>query len=193
MKRVAGTRMWMALIALAVVGSQGAAAAGEQRHERSLGGRLSGFQEAPTVFSPGRGDFEMRIARDEQSFDFKLRYDGLEGAVTQAHIHVGQIRVSGGISIWLCQTAAAAAPAAVAGITPTCPGPNSGEVEGTVTAAHVIGPATQGVAAGEFAEILRAIRLGLTYANVHTARSPGGEIRGQILDDHDDHDRGHDR
>jgi hypothetical protein len=39
---------------------------------------------------------------------------------------------------------------------------------------------TQGVAPGDFDELVAAIRNGLAYANVHTAQSPGGEIRGQI-------------
>ena len=47
-------------------------------------------------------------------------------------------------------------------------------------AADVVGPAGQGVAAGEFEEVLTALREGVTYANVHSARNPLGEIRGQI-------------
>jgi len=39
---------------------------------------------------------------------------------------------------------------------------------------------TQGLDAGDFEAALRAIRSGSTYANAHTARFPGGEIRGQI-------------
>lgn len=54
------------------------------------------------------------------------------------------------------------------------------------TAANVIGPAAQGVAIGEFEEVLRALRLGVAYANVHSDRSPGGEIRGQIRRHDDD-------
>jgi hypothetical protein len=54
-------------------------------------------------------------------------------------------------------------------------------VEGTITAANVIAIAAQGVAAGEFAEVVDAIRAGVTYANVHTFPIfTGGEIRGQI-------------
>jgi hypothetical protein len=105
----------VALMAVAVLGSHGAIAAGEQRHERSLEARLSGSQEVPVVFGGARGSFEMRIARDEQSFDFKLRYQGLESPVTMSHIHVGQVRINGGISIWLCQTTASPAPTSVAG------------------------------------------------------------------------------
>jgi len=59
-----------------------------------------------------------------------------------------------------------------------------------LTAANVIGPAGQGVAAGEFAELLRAMRQGLTYANVHSSLATGGEIRGQIqVKNGEGHDR----
>jgi CHRD domain len=44
----------------------------------------------------------------------------------------------------------------------------------------VIGPAGQGISAGQFDELVDAIRAGATYANVHTTLYPGGEIRGQI-------------
>jgi hypothetical protein len=53
----------------------------------------------------------------------------------------------------------------------------------------VIGPAGQGIAAGEFAELLAAMRAGVTYVNVHSTLYPGGEIRAQIsADDHRGHD-----
>ena len=107
--------------------------------------------------------------------------------MTQSHIHVGQLRVNGGIAIWLCQTAATPAPAAIAAITPDVSRLARRNGQGTVTMAKVIGPAAQCVAVGEFQEVLRALRLGVTYANVHSTRSPGGEIRGQIQVD-----RGHD-
>ena len=52
----------------------------------------------------------------------------------------------------------------------------------------MIGPGGQGIAAGEFAELVRAMRAGATYVNIHTTAFPGGEIRGQVSDD----DRGRD-
>jgi hypothetical protein len=62
---------------------------------------------------------------------------------------------------------------------PACPnGPAT--VTGTVNASDIIGPAGQGVAAGEFEEAIRAMRTGAAYANVHTMVYPSGEIRGQI-------------
>jgi hypothetical protein len=80
--------------------------------------------------------------------------------------------------VWLCGTATLPGPTG----TPTCgaPGGDGPEAWGTLTAANVVGPAGQLVAAGEFAELVRAIKSGVTYANVHTTAVTAGEIRGQI-------------
>ncbi len=139
-----------------------------------LKARLRGFQEAPAISTTGSGEFRGKINDDGTSIDYKLSYSGLEGgSVLFAHIHLGQRSVSGGVIVFLC----ANVPVPVT--TPACPTP-SGTVTGTVTASDVIGPAGQGITAGEFAELLRAIRHGVTYANVHTTAFPSGEIRGQI-------------
>lgn len=53
-------------------------------------------------------------------------------------------------------------------------------ITGTIRAADVIGPEGQGIAAGEFDELILAVREGATYVNVHTSGRPGGEVRGQI-------------
>jgi hypothetical protein len=53
----------------------------------------------------------------------------------------------------------------------------------------VLGPGVQGIAAGEFAELLTAIRSGVSYANVHSAKFPSGEIRGQIQKDENQEDQ----
>jgi hypothetical protein len=102
--------------------------------------------------------------------------------VTQAHIHFGAVGISGGISAWLCGTVSNPGPTG----TPACVGDTptdltSGEASGEIAAAQVIGPAGQGIAAGEFAELLAAIRAGATYANVHSTGRAGGEIRGPIF------------
>jgi hypothetical protein len=57
-------------------------------------------------------------------------------------------------------------------------------VVGTITPAQVLAQAGQGIAAGEFDEVVRALRAGAMYANVHTATFGPGEIRGQIRRDH---------
>jgi hypothetical protein len=135
---------------------------------------LIGYQEVPAVSTQARGQFRARISNDK--IEYELEYSGLEGTVTQAHIHFAQRGVNGGIAVWLCQTATNADPT---GLAPTCPAPG-GKVTGALTAANVIGPTGQGIAAGEFAEFLRALRSGVTYANVHSSKFPGGEIRAQL-------------
>jgi hypothetical protein len=137
---------------------------------------LSGYNEVPAVSTVAAGDFRARISNDDSRIDYELSYTGLEGTVTQAHIHVGQANVNGGISVWLCSNLAS--PPTPVGVQP-CPPPPA-TITGTIVASDVVGPAAQGIAPGEFAELLRAIRAGRTYANVHSTKFPGGEIRDQL-------------
>lgn len=125
-----------------------------------------------------RGEFRARISDDEQSIDYKLTYSGLQGKVTQAHIHVAQRSVQGSIVIWLCGTETNSGPSG----TQTCPPDQDSNAisTGTSTAADVVAASmtSQQLAAAERGEVIAAIRAGVAYANVHTDLSPGGEIRG---------------
>jgi CHRD domain-containing protein len=160
----------IAAAAILVVSSATVLGAGQN----SFSTRLSGFNETPlTIVTTGTGSARVRISGDGQSLTYWVTYSGLEGAVTQSHIHVGQPATSGGVSIFFCSNLGNG-PAG----TPACPA--SGTVTRTVSAADVIGPAGQGVAAGEWADLLKAIRAGATYANVHSTIWPTGEIRGQL-------------
>jgi hypothetical protein len=134
--------------------------------------RLSGYNENPTLSVEGSGKFEARLK--PASFDYTLTYSGLDSGVLQAHIHFGAKWVNGGISVFLCSNLGNG-PAG----TQACPTPG-GTVTGTITAANVIGPSGQDISAGQFDELLQAMRAGLTYANVHSNKYTGGEIRGQI-------------
>jgi hypothetical protein len=181
----------MAVSAVAIAGGGGKAST-----------RLSGFEEVPVVLTDGEGKFKARIDRSAREIDYVLRYEDLEGGnANQAHIHIGQELVNGGIAAWLCAGGAGTPPAG----TPACPMGPDGEVEGTITATTVSVLEAQGLRATEtpeqrFDDLVEAIRHGLTYANVHTVNSPGGEIRGQIDSNghkrgnghKGDHDRGHD-
>jgi hypothetical protein len=145
-----------------------------QGRPKTLHTPLVGFEEVPAVSTSARGGFEARIDGANTQMSYVLQYENLTGNVTQSHIHFGARATNGGISIWLCGTAANPGPVG----TPVCPA--SGTVVRTVTAADVVGPSGQGIAAGEFSEILEAMRAGAAYVNVHTTTSPGGEIRGQL-------------
>ncbi len=145
---------------------------------RKFRASLDGFAETPSAISTaGRGTFSARLSG--QTLIFKLSYRNLSGPPTQAHIHFGAPGTSGGISIWLCGSATNNDPSQPA----TCPTTVTGEVRATVSAANVVGPAGQGIAPGEWEEIVRAIRSGVTYANIHTAKHGPGEIRGRIVRD----------
>ncbi len=145
---------------------------------------MTGYEETPASLSTvATGAFTARLNDAGTSLHYKLTYSGLEGTVTQAHVHFGARATSGGVSFFLCGTAAAPGPAG----TPACPTPG-GTVEGDIDAADVIGPATQGIEVGAFNEILAAMRAGVAYANVHSTKWPGGEIRAQLKKGHgDDH------
>ena len=146
--------------------------------------RLSGYEEVPSVSSKGNGIFRARIDRQTHEVDYEFAYEGLQGTVLQAHIHIGQRGVNGGITVWLCQSATNPAPPAVAATTPVCTSP-AGSFAGRITAASVIGPGgAQQLGAGELEELVAALRAGVAYANVHTNISPGGEIRGQVHGGH---------
>jgi hypothetical protein len=160
---------------LGTIGSN-AAADSNRGDGRKLRSDLKGFEEIPTLSTPGRGEFEARVSHDGQSVEWELEYENLESDVTQAHIHLGARAFNGGIMVFLCSNLTDPAPPP--GTLP-CPVP-SGRVEGRFTAADIIGPAGQGISPGEFEESIRALRAGATYANVHTVDRPGGEIRGQI-------------
>ena len=169
-----------AVVAVAgLLGVVGAAVAGGG--SRDVREHLKGYEEVPAVSSTGSGEFRARI--NDSKIEYRLTYRGLEGDVTQAHIHFGNRSASGGISVFLCQRGQANAPAG----TPECPAGRSGTVTGELEPADVIGPAAQGIAGpAEWNELLRAIRAGVTYANVHSSLYPGGEIRAQL--EHGDHD-----
>jgi CHRD domain len=144
------------------------------------GATLTGYEESPPVSTVASGDFRATVQDGGRAdhFHYTLTYSGLQGTVTQGHIHVGQLGVNGSIIIWLCQTSTNADPT---GLSPTCP--QSGTVEGRITAANVIAGSTasQQLNAMDFDGALAAIRAGAAYVNVHTSPlSPGGEVRGQI-------------
>lgn len=143
---------------------------------------LSGYTEVlnpaggGAVSTPASGTFTARLAPTGDAIEYELSYKDLIGNVTQSHIHFGQTGTTGGIMVWLCET-----PPDFNDPTdraPTCPA--AGTVSGQITSASIIGPASQGIAAGEFEEVVKALQAGSAYVNVHTTSFPPGEIRGQV-------------
>lgn len=177
-KYLIGTGLVIAVAALA--GSAAVASGQERRGPNHFSAKLTGYEETPlTLSTAGRGTFKAEIDDDAMTIDYELSFARLEGgAAIAAHIHLGQRATSGGVSAFLCS----------GGNKPACP-PAGGTVTGTIRPSDVIGPTAQGIAPGEFEELVRAIRRGFAYANVHSTGRPGGEIRGQILARGDQNDR----
>ena len=132
------------------------------------------------ISTPAEGQFTAILDGPSDVIQYELSYEGLVAPVTQAHIHFGQRHTVGGIIVWLCQTSGTQAPEAVRSLTPPCP--SQGTVTGTITPAQVLAQDAQGFKAGDFDELVRAIRHRAAYANVHSETFPSGEIRGQIND-----------
>jgi hypothetical protein len=161
--------------------------------------RLNGFNELgslpsamafPTgaVLSDGAGTVNLRLNQTAGTIDYELTYSKVgttppkTGTVSQAHIHFGKSRDSGGILVFFCTnlTFSGTGPTP-----PACP-KNSGTVSGTWTKANVQAIAGQNVAAGDFDALVDALASNTAYANVHTTSGtttetafPAGEIRGQ--------------
>jgi len=169
-----GTRRWkvvlvcltLPVVVLVVATSVSGAPA------RRFAARLTGYQVVPAVSTSGVGRLVIKVLHNGDLF-YRLTYS-VPGSITQAHIHFAQPGVNGGILAFLC-TNLGNGPAG----TPSCPA-SPATVTGTINSAAVIGPSSQGIAAGELSELVRALRQRVTYADVHTTLYPAAEMRAQV-------------
>lgn len=191
-------KTWLAVVSLGVAAGFGISAVADDDHngdrqKRAFRAQLAGLNEVPSVSTEASGQFYAVVNQDGESFTYWLTYSGLGFDAAQSHIHFGQHHTNGGISVWLCQSSINQAPVSVRDRVDTCPlRATTTPISKTITAAEVVGPGGQGITAGDFAELLAAMRAGAAYANVHsgvagttnppvpTVGFPGGEIRGQI-------------
>jgi len=183
MARRTGLVVVLAIMGAIAVGVLAAVAVADEGG--SVRERLTGYEEVPALSTPGVGQFRASIDARDDEIDYRLSFSGTESNVTQAHIHFENATNNGPIVVFLC-TNLGNGPTG----TQACPA-TGGTINGTIRPADVgAGAAAQGLAAGEFDELVRAIRAGATYVNVHTVVRPGGEIRAQLAkgggDDDDD-------
>jgi glucose/arabinose dehydrogenase len=127
---------------------------------------MSGAAERPPTGSAATGSGFLSL--DGNTLIFNIRYSGLSGAATAAHIH-GATNTSGSVGIQI----------------DLAPFNNGGfGTSGSLSGMVIISDAQKAM-----------ILAGRTYVNVHTASNPSGEIRGQIapvlmqvaLDDANEH------
>src|SRR5499427_497556 len=127
------------------------------------------------VLSDGTGTAKLDLDKNAGTITYTLTYSNVgttppqTGTVSQAHIHFGKSRDSGGILVFFCTnlTFNGTGPHPQA-----CPA-NSGTVSGTWTKDNVQAITGQNVVAGDFNALVVALESNTAYANVHTVPPPG--------------------
>ncbi len=114
---------------------------------------MSGAQEVPAVTTTATGSFDVTYNRDSKLLNITVRWQGLSGNPTLAHIHGPAAK---GVNAGVLQNFTPLLTASPAGTFST-----SFTLNGT----------------NQLEEDLLG---GKWYVNIHTAAHPGGEIRGQI-------------
>jgi hypothetical protein len=131
----------------------------------SYAATMSGAKEVPAVTSSGTGTFAATLDANNV-LTYSFNFSGLNGNATLSHIHgPASTTVSTGVLVDFNNAAA--------GRIITL-GATSGTASGTIDLKLA---ANQNVSGDSLRKLLD---LGLTYVNVHSATSGGGEIRGQI-------------
>ncbi len=127
---------------------------------------LDGGQEVPPVVTATTGEIEVKFNDDLTAADFELKVrNGV--AVLQAHLHCAPAGQNGSVVVFLF------------GLIPGGFDVDGDLAEFTFTEANITN-----FACGETLEELAAeMQSGNVYANVHTVDNPGGEVRGQLLED----------
>jgi hypothetical protein len=140
--------------------------------------RLSTFNEVPPKANGAHGTFRAKLSEDGTTLNWTFTWEGLTGPPRFAHIHFELKTNNGPVMTFFCGGPKGTAIPQK----PDCPQTTSGMITGTTDAGDIIALNSDGndQALDDFAGFLRALRAGSAYANMHTSRFPGGEIRGQI-------------
>lgn len=150
-------------LSLAVLATLLTASIGFSADKGSFGARLSGSESVPQVKTMARGGASFALAKDGKELTYKLTVSNIEN-VTAAHIHLGKNGKSGPPLVGLFGG-------------PRKEGKFSGVLaEGTIGEKDLMG----NLSGKPLDELVKLIRSGETYVNVHTVGHPEGELRGQI-------------
>src|SRR5437867_4369584 len=131
---------------------------------------LTGSQQVPAVNTDAFGMATLRLIDNGTAIAFRVIVCNVVN-VTASHIHVGAAGTNGPVIIPFfhglfssphgCRTLA----------------------EGTRTAADLNTQASPSITSWN--DFVKALLAGNTYVNVHTTANPGGEIRGQLVHEHE--------
>ena len=126
---------------------------------------LSGSNEAPPVAATGAGGFAtVTLNLTAQTLSWVVDVFNLPSGVTAGHIHAGGVGVAGPV---------------VVNFTVPTNASNDFRITGSARPTDVVARQPQGVNTWE--DLVQAMMTGHTYVNVHSQVNPGGEVRGQLV------------
>lgn len=148
-----------ALVLMAMLPALGAGA--EKMHVYKA--ELSGHAVVPMATTTAKGMATFEATMEGKELTYKLTVEDIEN-VSAAHIHIAKKGKNG-------------PPVAGLFAGPKKEGKFSGALgEGTITDKDLVGP----MAGKTVKDLIKALRSGELYVNVHTDKYPDGELRGQI-------------
>ena len=155
------TKIGLPVVAAAFLWT-GAAIAADQTYTATL----DGASEVPKVNSKATADATFTVSPDGNKIEYTLMVHDLNDP-TMAHIHVGMPGKNGPVVAPLYPTANAK----------PIKGQENGQlVQGEITAANLVGPEK----GKPLSALVKAIKDGDAYVNIHTQEHKSGEIRGQL-------------
>lgn len=129
--------------------------------EHSFKAKLTPKEEVAKPDAKSSGKAEFKLSKDGKELTYKLHVKDVVD-VSAAHIHVGKKGENGPPIVGLFS------------------GGKKGKFSGVLSEGKVSGNELMGDYKGKFDELVKLLRSGDTYVNVHTDKYPDGEIRGQI-------------
>ena len=132
---------------------------------------LVGTNEVPSVTTTAAGTMEL-IQEDSVNIVYTIATTARTDSITMAHIHAAAAGSNGPIMVWFYPTEAARAPGNGSGV--------AAAVNGVLRVGRITRSGTTFVAPFTWDSLLVRMNAGTAYANIHTRRFGGGEIRGQV-------------
>ncbi len=133
--------------------------------EKVFKAMLSGSESVPAVETMAKGDATFTLSKDGKALSYYVTVSDLEN-FTAAHIHLGKKGENG--------------PPVALITNEKKTGKFSGTLaEGTITEKELMGS----LMGKSVKDLVKQIKRGHAYLNVHTDKYPNGEIRGQIKKD----------
>jgi len=163
----------MAQVAPAIAEHQGHETSDEPNevHQATFHIDLTGSQQVGPLSTEAFGMATVRLVDNGTAIDFRVIVCDIVN-VTASHIHVGAAGTNGPVIIPF-----------VHGVLFSSPHGCKTVAEGTRTASDLNTQASPSITSWN--DFVKALLAGNTYINVHTTANPSGEIRGQLVHEHE--------